>query len=515
MRRILAGAAIVAVFFAGSLWATSKFWPSGGSSSRPKLAELPPLKPGARTSVVVAPTAVALNTIRPLLEAAAPHDFSDKATNPVSGLLSKADIGVKVTRGPIAIAGRPEGLTISTPFNGTFRVTGQLGTQAGRLTGTLGNLLNPSLGQNVEALTGRFLDQGAEMRGAVVITSRPAITPDWRLDPNLSAQVNMGEGALTVAGLKLNVSNEVRPMIDKRVAEQMTALEARLQSDPFIETAARREWAKMCRSIPLGGAASGLPDLWLELRPTRAFTAPPRVDANNITFTVGVEAQTRIAGQASKPNCPFPARLEIMPHAEQGRVAVSVPIDLPFTEVSKLLEGQLKGRRFPEDGSGPIQVEILGATLGASGDSLLISLRVKAHESKSWFGFGGEADLHVWGVPVLDHDKQILKFTDVALAVESEAAFGLLGTAAQAARPYLRKAMEENAILDLKPFTANARQKIGAAIAEFRQDSDDVRIDAAINDVRLIDIEFDSKTLRVIAEAAGNVRVTVTKLSGM
>jgi hypothetical protein len=514
MRRILTGAAIAAVFFAGTLWATGKFWPSG-SSGRPKLAELPPLKPATRTSVVVAPTAVALSAIRPLLEAAAPRDLSDKAGNPVSGLLSKADIGVNVTRGPIALAGRPEGLIVSTPLNGAFRVTGQIATQAGRLTGTLGGLLNPSIGRDVEALTGRFLDQGAEVHGTVVITSRPAITPEWRLDPNLSAQVNIGEGALNVAGLKLNVANEVRPMIDKSVAEQMTALEARLQSDPFIETAARREWAKMCRSIPLGGSASGLPDLWLELRPTRAFTTRPRIDASNITFPVGVQAETRIAGQATKPNCPFPARLEIVPQAEQGRVAIAVPIDLPFTEVSKLLEAQIKGRRFPEDGSGPIQVEVLRATIGASGDSLLISLRVKVHESKSWFGFGAEADLHVWGVPELDREKQILKFTDVALAVESEAAFGLLGTAAQAARPYLRKAMEENAVIDLKPFAANARQKIGAAIDEFREDSDDVRIDAAVTNVRLIDIDFDSKTLRVTAEAGGTVKVQVSKLTGM
>lgn len=53
-----------------------------------------------------------------------------------------------------------------------------------------------------------------------------------------------------------------------------------------------------------------------------------------------------------------------------------------------------------------------------------------------------------------------------------------------------------------------------AAIAEFRQDSDDVRIDADVNDVRLISIEFDSKTQRVVAEAGGNVHVAV-KLSGL
>ena len=38
-------------------------------------------------------------------------------------------------------------------------------------------------------------------------------------------------------------------------------------------------------------------------------------------------------------------------------------------------------------------------------------------------------------------------------------------------------------------------------------------IDAAVTDLRLVDIEFDAKTLRVIAEADGTVKVAVTKLA--
>ncbi len=514
MIRIVAGVLVVLVSFAGTLWATGIFWPDAGEITRPTLPELPALKPVTRTSMVVAPTAVALTAIRNIMEAIAPRDLSGQSNNPVSDLLSKADIGVTMARGPIAIAGRPEGLVISTPLNGTLRVTGKLATQASKLTGTLGNLIDRSIGREVENLTGKILDQGAEVRGTVALSSRPSITPDWRLDPNLAAQVNIGDGALNVAGLKISVAREVKPMIDKTVNEQIAALDARLRQDPFIEAAARREWAKMCRSIPLPGAGTGLPDLWLELRPTHAFTAQPRIDSSNVTLTVGVKAETRIVDQATKPSCPFPARLEIVPQPEQGRVAIAVPIDLPFTKVSELLHAQLKGKRFPEDGSGAVDVEVLRAAIAASGDRLLISLRVKAREKKSWFGFGAEADVHIWGRPVLDREKQIMRMTDMELAVESEAAFGLLGAAARAAMPYLQDAMTQNAVVDLKPFANNARQKIGAALADFRQDSDDLRIEAAIRDLRLAGIEFDSKTLRVIAEANGTVRVQVSKLSG-
>ena len=95
--------------------------------------------------------------------------------------------------------------------------------------------------------------------------------------------------------------------------------------------------------------------------------------------------------------------------------------------------------------------------LSASGERLLVSLRVKAREKKSWFGFGTEATVHVWGKPALDQENQILRLTDISLAVESEAAFGLLGTAARAAMPYVQKALADKAVIDLKPFANDAQ----------------------------------------------------------
>ncbi len=190
-----------------------------------------------------------------------------------------------------------------------------------------------------------------------------------------------------------------------------------------------------------------------------------------------------------------------------------MPIDIPFTEVNRLLEAQLKGKTFPDDKSSAFSATIRSLNLAASGDRLLLSLRVKANENKSWFGFGAEATVHVWGRPVLDRAHQTLRLNDIALDVESEAAFGLLGTAARTAVPYLEQALAENAVVDLVPLAANARKSIDAAIADFRKSADGVRVDAAVTDLRLVGIEFDAKTLRVIAEADGTVGVAVTKLA--
>lgn len=345
--------------------------------------------------------------------------------------------------------------------------------------------------------------------------ARPEILREWRIDPKLAAQVTLGESSLTIAGAKVAVPAQVKPLIDKTVNEQMGLLQERLRNDRSLEQNARREWAKLCRSIPLPPAATGMPVLWLEMRPVRAMAAQPRIDANWVSFTLGLQAETRVLPNETKPDCPFPATLDIMPQPERGRVSIGVPIDLPFTEVNKIVELQLKGRKFPEDGSGSVDVTVKSANVAAAGHRLLISLLVNAKEKKSFLGLGGEATIHIWGRPVLDQAQQILRLTDLELAVESDSAFGLLGAAARPAVPYLQRALEQRATIDLKTFAANAQQKISSIVADMRKSDQGIRVDASVSSVRLGSIAFDSSTLRIIAEAEGAISVSVTALPNL
>jgi hypothetical protein len=123
--------------------------------------------------------------------------------------------------------------------------------------------------------------------------------------------------------------------------------------------------------------------------------------------------------------------------------------------------------------------------------------------------------VHVWGKQSLDQATQTLRLTDIELAVESEAAFGLLGAAARAAIPHLQTTLAEKAVIDLKPFAANAQKKIAAVIADLQKNEEGLRVNAEISRLRLADIAFDSKTLRVIAEAEGAINAYVTALPAL
>jgi hypothetical protein len=516
LKTVLLAVTVVVVSFFVSL-KTMDWLSPRGTVNAPVLAELPPLPPAPRSSSIIAQVAVALPAIRDAADRAAPRTFAGKADNPVSQILENADIGWTASRGPIMATGAQDVLSLATPLTGTLNVTGSLSSKA---TGAVGDALGGLLGGNVAKQIGsvniKALNASAEIKGNVTITSRPKLAAAWRIEPNLAAQVNLGDSSLSVAGARVNVPAQVKPVIDKTVGEQISAAGARIRNDPAFENNARAQWAKVCRSIPLQGtgAASSLPALWLELRPTRAIAAQPRVDASAVTLTLGIEAETRITPVQTKPDCPFPATISIVPPTPGG-VSIGVPIDVPFTDLNKIVEEQFAGRTFPEDGSGSVDVTVKRASVAASGDRLLISLLVHAKEKKSFFGFGAEANVHIWGKPVLDQAQQTLRLTNVELAVESEAAFGLLGAAARAAMPHLQKALADKATIDLKPFATNAQKKIAAAISEFQKNEDGVRVAAEITSLRLADIAFDSKTLRVIAEAAGTINVYITALPGL
>ena len=120
--------------------------------------------------------------------------------------------------------------------------------------GRIGGLLGDRLGQGLQGLTGKTLDQRADIRGNVTVTSRPALLPTWRLEPNLAGQVSIADASLSILGAKLNVSNEVKPLLDRAVNEQIAALQA-TRAQRSVPRAHRA--ARMGQDVPVDPARRG------------------------------------------------------------------------------------------------------------------------------------------------------------------------------------------------------------------------------------------------------------------
>src|SRR6201994_1399946 len=201
---ILLGVVVVAFSFFVSLKAMDWLSPRAKLAA-PQLAQLPPLPPSPRSSVVIAPVAISLTAIREAAERAAPRNFAGKAENPVSQLLQDADIGWTASRGPILATGAQDVLSLTTPINGKLNVTGSLSSKAtGAVGDALGGLLGADAAKRIGSINIKQLNASAELKGTVTITSRPKLAAGWRVEPNLSAQVSMGDTSLVVAGARVN-----------------------------------------------------------------------------------------------------------------------------------------------------------------------------------------------------------------------------------------------------------------------------------------------------------------------
>jgi hypothetical protein len=508
---LIAGTALAALVLIGII--AVELLSPGRNVPAPKIVEVPPLPAVTRKSIIMAPVSITLNAIRDAAERAAPRTFAGKADNPAAQVLQNADINWSASRGAIAATGAQDALSLAAPLSGKINATGSLSAKLNGAVGdAIGNFLGSDAAKQIGGINIKNVNANAEIKGNVVITMRPRFAANWHLEPNFVAQVNLGDSTMSVSGVRLNVPAQIKPVIDKAVNDQMNAISERVRNDPSLMRSAQAQWGRACRSVPLQGP--GLPAVWLEVKPTRVLAAQPKVDANAITMTIGIEAETRVTPSQTKPDCPFPDKITVIPPTTGG-INVAVPIDVPFTELTKLVDTQLAGRTFPEDGSGPVAVTVNHASVTPSGDRLLISLQVRAKEKSSFLGLGAEATLHIWGRPLVDQAAQTLQLTDLQLAVESDAAFGLLGTAARAVVPQLQRALLEKSVIDLKPFSDNVRARIAASMSEFQRNDNGIRVDSDISSLTLTEIAFDAKVLRVIASAEGTMTASITALPGL
>lgn len=167
--------------------------------------------------------------------------------------------------------GQPGTLTITTPLNGNIRITGQIGSTAGKVVGGIGGAIGGligggAVGKQIDNLAMKTLDQRTDFHSNVLVTSRPQLTSAWRIEPNLTGRLDFGDTRTNIARVRVNLGNEIKSVLDPVVSNQLAALQSRMRNDPAIERAAREQWVEMCRSIPLGGCKTGLPPLWLEMR---------------------------------------------------------------------------------------------------------------------------------------------------------------------------------------------------------------------------------------------------------
>ena len=258
-------------------------------------------------------------------------------------MLQNADIGWTASRGPITATGAQDVLSLATPLTGVLNVTGSLTSKAtGAVGNALGSLLGDKAAKQIGSINIKELNAHAEIKGNVTITSRPKLAAAWHFEPNLAAQVNLGDTALSVAGARVNVpgAGQAADRQDRRRADG-----GGVGANPQRSRVRAERAGAMGQGLPLDSAAGHRREFDAAAAVARS-AAGPRDRDPAARRCAGDHGHGRRRGgdphhlrRETKPDCPFPEKISIIPPMPAG-VSIGVPIDLPFTDINKMLQTQ-------------------------------------------------------------------------------------------------------------------------------------------------------------------------------
>jgi hypothetical protein len=480
----LAVSAVIALVAAAALillpaWRSSSF--QAALPAIPPATPLPPLP--SPSSTVIVPIEVRLDGIARHLNARLRRSGAEEEENFARDLLRDDRMAYSWTRGDLALSAQDGALVVAAPLTGRVTAEGRLAFA--RVTGA------------------------ADIEGTATLRARPTLRTSWRIDPGLHGfAVDIREANLRLGPVSTSARRIATRLAERYVERALPDLNAAIAEDAFLETAARRAFADLCRSHPV--RRPDLPAIFVEVRPRRAIAAQPRITGEALALVIGIEAEIRISDSETRPDCPFPSELVLVDPPAEGPLAVAAPVELTFGAVNAALT-RLNGRTV-EDRARGIAVEIGRVTVRPAGTRLLVSAEVRARPPGIAGRLAGafSGTVHALAEPRLDAETRSLRLRDVALDVGSRepltAAFG--GTAAALVEGFLA----EQTTIDLSRELDRLNAAAETAVRELAARREGVRLDIRLNRSTLEGLAFDGERLRVTVLLGGTLRAEVVDI---
>jgi hypothetical protein len=116
----------------------------------------------------------------------------------------------------------------------------------------------------------------------------------------------LADASFSIMGMRLNVPTPSSP---DRARHQRAGVAV---ADTDAQHPAGSQCGKNGQNVPIGFLGAVRPDIPSRLEVVRRVPfASPRLDPAAVNLTIGVQADTRIVPNETKPDCPFPAELDI------------------------------------------------------------------------------------------------------------------------------------------------------------------------------------------------------------
>ena len=496
--------AVILLLIAGSVWF---IWPFSTTidSSQPSPPAMNDIAaPPAPASRIFVSGFVPTARIRSELEAIVPKTENGKRDNPVGDPIVEDVLTWTLNRSPIKVSAADGTINAATTISGTARIRGK----ARLAGGDLGKLLS-KITRRTDIPFGSHADLGANAS----LASNPVLQPNWRLAPNLAVSLGLFKAEIPIKHFgAIPVHDLIRGELQDTAAKLLGDLNDRLQKDDFIEEAARKAQADLCKAheFDAGDGRKG----WLVVTPRAWEATQPHIDAAGLRLGLGLRADTQVsfAEKPADPECKFPQTVEIREGLPDPSFTLALPATLAWKQLSAAITGELNGKVFDAEGAGHrVSVSPQIIQLAPYGDRVLATIDLTGRIS-GLLGARFDGRVYLTARPVLKRDQQTLRLESIQVSVESKEALSTTGIFGRLAAPLLENVISRTAVFDLsgeaeraKSAAENARQALNND--QLREHG--IMLEGQIDSITLDRIDITQDALLVRLSATGQLSANV------
>lgn len=374
------------------------------------------------------PVQIPLSQVRKTLEDAIPRRLRGEQSEELSSALEGDAYRYDVERGDIVVGFHGGRITFGFTVRGTVTITGRLRTVPVPIR------------------------ESVELRGSLLGSARPGLTPDWEADPDPEARLELDRADIKVLGVPVSLRRPLEEKINPALSRELKKAGGQLLAGLALRDKAREAWT----ALHFSRRASEEENLWIRFRPDGITVSRVTEKDRVLRSGIGISGEvSMVLGKTLETPAVTPLPPPETVDGGDGRFELEVPLQASPAELTALADRSLRGFRYRR---GNQELVARSAAVTAQGDRLLLTLDFEATRGKR----KSLGQLILLGRPVFDPSTNLLTFSD--LKVRLAAKDLRLRLANRFHKDDLLKAVAKRARLDLGPILENAEREARAAI---------------------------------------------------
>ena len=303
---------------------------------------------------------------------------------------------------------------------------------------------------------------------------------------------------IELAGVQIPVEKLVHTQIQQQLNDVAKMVDETFAKEYPVKDMVSKFWYEIQSPYKVDDSLN----LWVNLTPQAVSYVHPFVRGNQletgIKISAKVEANVGSFSQKNKNVVSLPS-LKRMTKPASG-MDIWLKSGATYDEITRLSKAMLVDSLFRDEES-KSEVLIKDVAVYGSRDVLEFKIEVDGFTKKFLVKKNIKGSVYLRAVPQLDSITQVIRLSQVDFDVNSKDVL-LKATSAILANT-IKKAVQENVVVDLKPYIKDAKNSINGTMKQF--DTDYIRFNGSVSQIRVDKVYLTDEGVRMLFNIKGTV----------